>query len=184
MHGILDYCNYFDKILDCLLIFILITDNFAIQVFNLIIPVIAVYSCFKTKFLKISYFLQYCLILNHFIKLSLNLLLKHGEIETNRGPRGKRSQHISFYHWNLDNLPAHNYAKVPFLQAFNALHKFDLICPSETYLDSSISIEEKSRIIDNYKSLRADHPSDTQRKGVYKSQRSYICSSFETITVV
>ena len=67
LHEILDYCDYFDKVLDCLLIFILITDKFAIQVFNLIIPVIAVYKSFKTKLLKISYFLQYCLMLNYFI---------------------------------------------------------------------------------------------------------------------
>ena len=58
LHEILDYCDYFDKVLDYLLIFILITDKFAIQVFNLIIPVIAVYKSFKTKFLKTSYFLQ------------------------------------------------------------------------------------------------------------------------------
>ena len=55
---------------------------------------------------------------------------------------------------------------MPLLQAFNSLHKFDLICLSETYLDSSISTEEKSLIIDGYKLLRSDHPSDTKRGGV------------------
>ena len=166
LHEILDYCDYFNKLLDCLLIFILITDNFAIHVFNLIIPVIAVYKCFKTKLLKISYFLQYCLILNYFIELSLNLLLQHGDTETNPGPRGNCSQYFSFCHWNLNSLPAHNYVKVPLLQAFNTLHKFNLICLSETYLGSSISIEEKSLIIDDYNSLHTDHPSDTKRGGV------------------
>ena len=39
LHEFLDYCDYFDKVLYCLLIFIWITDNFAIQVFYLIIPV-------------------------------------------------------------------------------------------------------------------------------------------------
>ena len=98
LHEILDYCDYFNKLLDCLLIFILIADNFAIQVFNLIIPVIAVYKSFKTKLLKISYFLQCCLILNYFIELSLNLLLQHGDTETNPGPRGNCSQYFSFCH--------------------------------------------------------------------------------------
>ena len=63
-------------------------------------------------------------------------------------------------------MPAHNYAKVTLLQAFNTLHKFHLICLSERYLDSSISIEEKSLIIDDYKLLRADHPTNTQRGGL------------------
>ena len=98
LHKILDCCNYFDKLLDCLLIFILITNNFPIQVFNLMIPVIAVYKSFKTKLLKITYFLQYCLILNYFIELSLNLLLQHGDTETNPGPGGKCSQYFSFCH--------------------------------------------------------------------------------------
>ena len=86
LHEILDYCHYFSKVLGYLLIFVLITDNFTIQVFNLIIPVIVVYKSFKSKLLKISYFLQYCLILNYFIEISLNLLLQYGDIETNFGP--------------------------------------------------------------------------------------------------
>ena len=49
------------------------------------------------------------------------------------------------------------------MQAFNTLHKFHLICLSETYLDSSISTEEKSLIIDGSKLLCADCPSDTKR---------------------
>ena len=104
--------------------------------------------------------------MNYFIERSLNLLLQQYDIKINPGPRGICSQYCSSFRWNLNTLPEHNYAKVPLLQAFNALHKFDLICPSETYLDSSISIEEKSLIIGDYKLIRADHPSDTKRGGV------------------
>ena len=119
--------------------------------FNLIIPVIAVYKRFKTKLLKIKYFIKHCLILNYFIDLSLKLLLQNGDIEISPGSRGKYSQYFSLCHWNLNSLHAHNYAKVPLLQAFNTLHKFDLICLSQTYLDSSILIAESSHIIDGYK---------------------------------
>ena len=101
------------------------------------------------------------------MELSLNVLLQYGDIETNPGSRGKYSQYFSFLHWNLNNLLSHNYVKAPLLQAFNTLHKFDLICLSETNLDSSISIEEKSLIIDDYKLLRAYDPSDTKRGGVW-----------------
>ena len=127
---------------------IIITDNFAFQVSNLITPVISIYKSFNTKLIRISYSLQYCLILYYLIELSLNLILQDGDIETNPGSRGKTSQYFSFCHWNLNSLPARNCAKVPLLQAFiNTLHKFDLICLSETHLDSSISTEEKSLII-------------------------------------
>ena len=106
------------------------------------------------------------MILDYLIELPLSLILQNGDIETNPGPRGKHFQYFSFCHWNLNSLPSHNYEKVPLLQAFNTLHKFDLICLSGTYLDSSISTEEKSLIIDGYKLLRADHPSDTKRSVV------------------
>ena len=125
--------------------------------------VISVYKSFKTKLIRISYSLQYCLILNYLNELSLNLILQHGDTEPNPGRRGKHSQYFNFCHWNLNNLPVRNYAKVLLLQAFNTLHKFELICLSETYLDSSISTEEKSLIIDGYALLCADHPSNTKK---------------------
>ena len=166
IYDLFNYCFCFPtEILHCLLI-IFITDNRTISIFNLLNPVFGFYQNFKIQLIKTSYFLQYVLILNYLIELFLNLLLTHSDIEANPGPRGKHSQYFSFCHWNLNSLPAHNYEKVPLLEAFNTLHKFDLICLSETYLDSSISIEEKSLIIDGYKLLRADHPSDTKRGGV------------------
>ena len=72
--------------------------------------------------------------MNYFIERSLNFLLQQCDIKINPGPRGICSQYCSSFRWNLNTLPEHNYAKVPLLQAFTALHKFDLICPSETYL--------------------------------------------------
>ena len=138
MHDFLNNCNcYLTNSLNYFLIFLSII-NFKVQ---LLTPIIVVYKSFKTKLVRSSYFLQCCLILNYFIVLSLNLILQHGDIETNPGPRGKHSQYFSFCHWNLNSLPPQNYAKVSLLQAFNALHKFDLICLSKTYLDSSISTE-------------------------------------------
>ena len=60
------------------------------------------------------------------------------------------------------------------MEAFNTFRKFDLICLSETYLYSSISIEEKSLIIDDYKLLHVGHPSDTKRDGVCLHQKKAI----------
>ena len=128
IYDLFNYCFCFPtEILHCLLI-IFITDNRTISIFNLLNPVFGFYQNFKIQLIKTSYFLQYVLILNYLIELFLNLLLTHGDIEANPGPRGKHSQYFSFCHWNLNSLPAHDYEKFPLLEAFNTLHKFYLIC--------------------------------------------------------
>ena len=46
------------------------------------------------------------------------LLLCSGDIESNRGP--KKTASISFCHWNLNNITAHNFSKVTLLKAMSA----------------------------------------------------------------
>ena len=46
-------------------------------------------------------------------------------------------------------------------------HKFDVICVSETYLNSDTSIVDENLEIVGYTLIRADHPSNTKRGGVY-----------------
>ena len=43
---------------------------------------------------------------------------------------------LSIWHWNLNSISAHNYAKIYLLKAYIAIHKFDFICISETYVIS------------------------------------------------
>ena len=64
------------------------------------------------------------------------LLLLSGEIETNPSP--KRSSNIKFCHWNLNGLAAHGFIKVPLAEAFITSNNNDLVCLSETFLDSTI----------------------------------------------
>ena len=53
------------------------------------------------------------------------------------------------------------------LQAFNlVVHKFDILCISETHLDSSVSKDDNALSIEGYSLIRADHPSNTKRGGV------------------
>ena len=88
IYDLFNYCFCFPtKILRCLLI-IFITDNRKISIFNLLNPVCGFYQNFKIQLIKTTYFLQYVLILNYLIELFLNLLLTHGDIEANPGPRG------------------------------------------------------------------------------------------------
>ena len=74
---------------------------------------------------------------------------------------GPEKQHqISFYHWNLNGLAAHNFSKVSLLQAISVSKNYDLICLSEAFLDSLIDSSEERITIEGYNLLHADHPSN------------------------
>ena len=70
------------------------------------------------------------------------LLVCSGDIEINPGPKTKNQ--ISFCHRNLNGLAAHNFTKVSLLQALSVIHDYDIICLSETFLDSSISNDDET----------------------------------------
>ena len=69
------------------------------------------------------------------------LLVNSGDIETNPGPR--KSSPIKFCHWNLNGLAAHDFIKVPLIEAFISIHNVDILCLSETFLDSTIDLKIK-----------------------------------------
>ena len=79
--------------------------------------------------------------------------------------RAKNSTHHlpSFCNWNFNSLPAHNFAKMLLLKACNAIYKYDFICLSETYLDSSIPSDYLSLDLEGYKLVHADHPNNVIR---------------------
>ena len=62
------------------------------------------------------------------------LLLSHGDNEVNPGSKRKLSK-LSCCHWNVNSVLAHN--KLSFIIAYNTVQKFNIICMSETYLNSS-----------------------------------------------
>ena len=47
------------------------------------------------------------------------------------------------------------------------MHKFDIICISESYLNSDTSSNDNNLNIPGYNMSRADHPSGNRRGGVY-----------------
>ena len=49
------------------------------------------------------------------------------------------SQTFSIDHWNLRSLVAHHFRKVALLKAYLSVERFDIICISETYVNSSIT---------------------------------------------
>ena len=103
----------------------------------------------------------------------LLILFVCGDTDLNPGPKNRNScYNFSICHWNLNSITAHNFGKVNvLLQAYNAIINFDMICLSESYLDSSVFSDNDNNDNDNlyikdYKLVRADHPGDVKRGGV------------------
>ena len=108
----------------------------------------------------------------HHIWLSLTIIRLSGDIEENPSPKRNSNQSFSICHWNLNSITAHNYLKVSILRAYILLHNFDVVCISETYLDSTTALDYENLHIAGYNLLRADHASNSKRGGVcvyYKS---------------
>ena len=95
--------------------------------------------------------------------LTTQVLLKSGDIEINIGP--KKSSTIKFCHWNLNGLAAHDFVQVPLIEAFITVHNFDIVCLSETFLDSTIPRNNENINIIGYSVLRVDHPNNIKRRG-------------------
>ena len=68
------------------------------------------------------------------------LLLKSGDIESNPGIR--KSSAVKFCHWNLNGLAAHEFLKLSVFEGYINVNDIDIIYLSETFLDSSIPIDD------------------------------------------
>ena len=64
--------------------------------------------------------------------LYILLITFSGDVELNPGPKSSAAYTLSTCHWNLNSICAHNFAKLYFLRAYVSVHKFDIICLSET----------------------------------------------------
>ena len=65
-----------------------------------------------------------------------------------------------------NSITAHGYAKVSLLKAYITALKMDVICLSETYLDSSMQLDNDNLEIPGYNLVRSDHLSNNTRGGV------------------
>ena len=113
-------------------------------------------AAFHLCFLKIA---DITVFLLSFIQ---NLLSCCGDIEEN--PRPKNSS-LTFCHWNLNGLTAHDSTKISLLQAYITQHNYDIICLTETFLNSSIPSDDTKITINGYNLIRSDHPSDSKKGG-------------------
>ena len=90
--------------------------------------------------------------------------LKHRDVEINPGPKKKEKRFFSCFHWKVNSIQAHN--KLSLLQAYNTIHQYDILCISETYLDSSVSTDDSTLSLPGYNLVRSDHPSNVKRVAV------------------
>ena len=78
------------------------------------------------------------------------------DIESNLGPGPNSGQSFSIYHWNLNSIAAHNFSKIYLLKAYNAIHTYDIICLSETYLNHDTLSNNDNLKIPGYELVRDD----------------------------
>ena len=111
------------------------------------------------------------LYIGYFIHL-LQLLLQHGDVESDPGAKNKQVNNLSCCLWNVSSLLAQNLGKISQVEAYNSLYSYDFICISETYFGSTILEVYKSFHLNGYNLLRADHPNNTKRGDVASTIRS------------
>ena len=146
--------NFYNHLFYKLVLFLLILST---------LQIIATYTS-SIYFLVTGSFsidLFFLFIFQHF--LVVKLLLRCGDVESNPGPKSKHC--LSVCHYNVNSIVVHNFAKLSSLEAFNAVHDFDIICISESFLDSSFSSDDSTLNLKGYKLVRADHPLDIKRGG-------------------
>ena len=66
---------------------------------------------------------------------------------------------------SLDSISVHDYSKLLFLKAYILVHKSDIICLSETYLDSAVPLDDDNLVISGY---------NTKRGGVCLYYKNYL----------
>ena len=110
------------------------------------------------------------------------IILLSGDIEINLGPKSNFRKYFSICHWNLNSISAQSYIKVSLLTAYNLIHDFDIICLSETFLNSKTAPNDPNVEIPGYNMYHADHPSNCKRGGIFIFYKTTILSTILNIS--
>ena len=102
----------------------------------------------------------------HFLWYHKQRLILSNDIEVNPGPKLDSSQNFTICHWNLNSIAAHTFSKINFLKAYLTIHKTDIVCLSETYLDSSFLVNDENLVTQGYNLVRCNHPTNSKHGGV------------------
>ena len=94
------------------------------------------------------------------------------DVRLNPGP--KKSSSLSFLHWNINGIAAHDFSKFALIQVHAASHNTDIIFLPETFLDPTTEANDPKINIPCYNLLRCDHPSSSKRGGVCIFYKEYL----------
>ena len=81
---------------------------------------------------------------------------------------------MTFCHWNLNGLTAHDNIKISLLQACVTQYNCVIIYLSETFLNSSIQNCDNIIKIDGCNLIRSGNPSDSKKVGVCISYKEHV----------
>ena len=127
---------------------------------------------FKGSVLKIiakfcdKSFLFHDIVARVVVYLCSHLLMLSGDVEINQGFLSNWKEYLSICHWNLNSKTAHDNSKLFLLKTSIILLKFDIICLSEIYLDSTSPTDDDKFQIHRYTFFRCDYHSNTKHGGV------------------
>ena len=94
------------------------------------------------------------------------LLIRSGNVKTNPGPYNTKSSKLSFGVWNLDSIPARDYARIPLVETLRAIYNFDLFGICESLLTGNISNDDIFITGFSPQPFRSDKPALLRNGGV------------------
>ena len=86
-----------------------------------------------------------------------------GDIEMNTGPKPSSCNKFSICHWNLNIISSDNFIQ---LRAYISIHNFNILCLSETYLDTTIFSNNSNLTIPGYHLCRGNHSFNVKCRGI------------------
>ena len=102
------------------------------------------------------------------------LLLLCCDVHPNPGPIRDKDFNFSVSCWNIGSILAHNFSKLSLLSSYNSIYNYDLICLTETFLDSSFLPDDPRLSLEGYNLIRSNHPNDVKRGGVCVYVKNYL----------
>ena len=88
-----------------------------------------------------------------------------GDVELNLGPKQRQDKSLSICYWNLNDISVNNFQKLELLQSRIWSNKVEILCLSQTFLNSDISCDDKNLQLPGFDLIRADYPSNVKRGG-------------------
>ena len=94
------------------------------------------------------------------------LLIRSGNVKTNPGPYNTKSSNLSIDVWNLDSIPASDYARIPLIETLQATYNFDIFGICESSLTGNISNDDIFISGFSPQPFRSDKPALLRNGGV------------------